>query len=146
MTRQEKREATEKAQETFLKNYFERVTDDECKGRPPYVCIGKKNGNFYFIRPTNVMSKESFCDPYVEKDGFSYFAYNPINEKLTQGHQCAFVDSTKLGLNGIPEFDLDFVSTELTKFELNRSLDELFKAKNFEGFSESAKKELENEL
>jgi len=119
------------AQESFLKNYFPLVSDEESKKMfSSYVLIGEKDNNFYFIRPTNVMTK-IFIGNYAEKEGFSYFGFNPITNKLTQGRQSSFIDSKKLNIDAIPSFDLDFVSENLkNKFELTCSIEELYQSKD----------------
>jgi len=128
------------AQETFLNKYLPLISDKEAKQKfSSYVLIGEKNNNFYFIRPTNVMTKLNIGN-YEEKEGFSFFGFNPKTNKLTQGIQSSFIDSTKLGINLIPSFDLDFIDTYLKdKFELNCSLEKLYQIKNL---ALSAKKTL----
>ena len=130
------------AHETFLKNYFPLISDDEAKKRfSSYVLIGEKNDNFYFIRPTNVMTK-IIIGNYQEREGYSYFGFNPVTNKLTQGRQSSFIDSTKLNIDEIPSFDLDFVSKNLeNKFELNCSLEKLYQIKDL---AVSAREVLDN--
>ena len=133
-------------QELFLKNYFDRVTDEECKRILPYVSMGVKDNKVYFIRPKQVMTRKSSCEQYKERDGFSYFAYDIHNEKMTQGRQCSFIDSKKLGLDKIASFDLEFTALNLIYFELNVKRDELLKQKKFEGFSSNTRDKLKELL
>ncbi len=117
--------------EIFLKNYFPLITDKEAiLTFSSYVLIGEKNNNFYFIRPTNVMTK-IIIGQYEEKPGYSYFGFNPKTNKLTQGIQSSFIDSSKLDLDLIPSFDLNFVHENLNnKFELNCTLEKLYEIKD----------------